>query len=281
MDDYVCLRYRLGGKCTLIGGEAEDGRTQLMWYSGLGDYVKVKSLLDAGDCIDHPDKEGYIALSYAIIGHHPDVVQILIKCGSDPNHKDKFGYTALNRAIFDYQPEIIQFLLTRNANVNSVDKYNISVFEFMCLYGDLSDIETMLAYDPTRLHKNAALVTAVPNRNVYSNRKDKLGTEAEVAALLLNNSANVNAKESESWRTCLHFAAENGLVELCELLISRGAEINVGDKVGYTPLDLAVSKVRVDVVDLLLKSGAEISDLTRELAKKVRDSDIDFLLKQY
>ena len=46
---------------------------------------------------------------------------------------------------------------------------------------------------------------------------------------------------------CLHIAADNGLVELCQYLISLGADVHETDGFGYTPLHIAVASNHVNV----------------------------------
>ena len=76
----------------------------------------------------------------------------------------------------------------------------------------------------------------------------------------------VNAKGYRGF-TPLHYAARNGRKEIVELLITKGADVNVkivsGPSIGNTPLDLATSKMD----DFLPKDKAakkEISDLLRK-----------------
>jgi len=66
----------------------------------------------------------------------------------------------------------------------------------------------------------------------------------------------VNAK-SEMGRTTLHSAAREGHTEVIELLIAKGADVNVKDKDGTTPLDMADDK---ETADLLRKHGGKTGE---------------------
>ncbi|KAK3384148.1 hypothetical protein B0T24DRAFT_588744 [Lasiosphaeria ovina] len=64
--------------------------------------------------------------------------------------------------------------------------------------------------------------------------------------------------------TLICWAAENGHVEMVELLLSKGTDIAVANKDGWTPLIAASGKGHVNVVRLLVEKGVDIN---------VRDKD--------
>lgn len=58
--------------------------------------------------------------------------------------------------------------------------------------------------------------------------------------------------------TALHYAAQNGHIELCEVLIRAGVTRDARTKVNCTPLHLAAQEGHLSVVQLLLSSGADV-----------------------
>lgn len=74
---------------------------------------------------------------------------------------------------------------------------------------------------------------------------------------LLQNEANINHQDRIGY-SALHFVAQNKLVQLAEKLLKNGADPNVTDIYGNTPLWTAIlnSKEEKGVVKLLLKHGA-------------------------
>jgi len=73
---------------------------------------------------------------------------------------------------------------------------------------------------------------------------------------LLRNGADVNTAQGDGM-TALHWAAERGEVELSEVLIYSGANVNAGTRIGrYTPLHLASRGGHAEVVAALLRAKA-------------------------
>ena len=51
-------------------------------------------------------------------------------------------------------------------------------------------------------------------------------------------------------------AAEQDQIDIAELLIARGADVDIPDRNGYTPLTQAWAKKRIEMVRLLKRHGA-------------------------
>lgn len=75
------------------------------------------------------------------------------------------------------------------------------------------------------------------------------------AACLLMNDADAGASDCQGW-TPLHFAVENGHVQIGELLVMKFADIECKDDDGDTPLHLAAWVNNVDFIEWLVDEGA-------------------------
>ena len=86
--------------------------------------------------------------------------------------------------------------------------------------------------------------------------------DVESVRLLIRSGEEVNAAQGDGM-TALHWAAENGNVEMLEMLLSAGANSEAVTRLGrYTPLHLA-SKMGVESsVISLLNYGAEVNPET-------------------
>lgn len=77
----------------------------------------------------------------------------------------------------------------------------------------------------------------------------------EIVKWLVERGADVNAPYT--YGTPLYKHAGRGNLDICEYLISQGAEIEALDYAGKTPLFAAADKGCVDIVELLLANGAD------------------------
>ncbi len=72
----------------------------------------------------------------------------------------------------------------------------------------------------------------------------------------------VNAK-TWNWTTPLHNVAVYGHKEVAELLIAKGANVNLWSNTGETPLDLAIENKQTETADLLRKHGGKTGEELR------------------
>ena len=85
------------------------------------------------------------------------------------------------------------------------------------------------------------------------------GGEPWVVAEMLNN-VDVNAVNSLQ-ESLLHVSAEHGHLSLLELLLRRGARLDLKDQEGRTPLHRAANRGHGEVVRALMKAGASLYTL--------------------
>ena len=63
------------------------------------------------------------------------------------------------------------------------------------------------------------------NGQHFTSAAEKGHGHVDVAKVLIQNGADVNAVDEDKW-TALHFAAENGHVDVAKVLIQNGADVN-------------------------------------------------------
>jgi ankyrin repeat protein len=137
-----------------------------------------------------------------------------------------------------------------------------------CHKTDASATEFFTATGNGNLAKVRLLLDRNPNLVFRKNRDGSTALHSaafhdclEIAELLLNRNADVNAKNSEGV-TPLHYAASYGHKDIAELLLSNKADVNIGDGMGRTPLYDAAGSGRIEEVSILLAAKADVNART-------------------
>lgn len=81
----------------------------------------------------------------------------------------------------------------------------------------------------------------------------------DVVKMMIEKGANINVKNLNG-QTPLHVAILTNNIEIAKYLIEKGADLNIKDCKGQTPLYLAILKNNVEIAKLLIKKGANITE---------------------
>ncbi|KAF4470584.1 Ankyrin repeat domain-containing 52 [Fusarium albosuccineum] len=81
----------------------------------------------------------------------------------------------------------------------------------------------------------------------------------DIMRLLLDSGADPNAVTTEDEQSPLHVASRQGHVDAAELLLQKGAVVDIVSRAYYTPLYVASNRGHDSVVKLLLENGADAS----------------------
>ncbi|XP_051536242.1 LOW QUALITY PROTEIN: ankyrin repeat and KH domain-containing protein 1 [Myxocyprinus asiaticus] len=264
------------------------GFTPLILAATAGHVGVVEILLDkSGDIEAQSERTKDTPLSLACSGGRQEVVELLLLRGANKEHRNVSDYTPLSLAASGGYVNIIKILLNAGAEINSRtgSKLGISPLMLAAMNGHVPAVKLLLDMGSDinaqiETNRNTALTLACfqgraevvsllldRKANVEHRAKTGLtplmeaasGGYAEVGRVLLDKGADVNAPPVPSSRdTALTIAGDKGHYKFCELLISRGAHIDVRNKKGNTPLWLAANGGHFDVVQLLVQAGADV-----------------------
>lgn len=81
----------------------------------------------------------------------------------------------------------------------------------------------------------------------------------DICQLLLQAGANINCKSQHSGQTALLVAVDNKQFSVVELLLEWGADVQMTDNVGITPLYMAVDSNCCPIVKLLIEAGCDVN----------------------
>ena len=218
----------------------------------------VQLLLDADANVNAASEAGITPLYIACSMGLESTVMKMLECGArvDGNSGKKLPLIA---ACKNEHVSVVQLLLTNGANPNLQedcieDRYHGSFpLHIAATDGNFELVELLLKHgadiDVTDMRGDTALHRAV---RFYSVKHLNCGNQTSVVDILLENKADVN-KMNNCGETQLYLAASRGLLYVVNKMLEEcGGNPNKG-----SPLVAACLRDNVDLVDLLLKHGAD------------------------
>ena len=218
-----------------------EGNTALSDAAAVGSMAISKLLLDAGAEKDARNNHGLTPLLRAATAGNEQIVRLLLERGADAFSADSNYGDLLQLSVANYSPAIVKVLLDRGADINSVDRQQGSILQ-IAIANNRKDTVDLLLEEKADIHqvcpdKGTALQVAVE-----SGKRD-------MVELLLDRGANVNeggGKFGNALNTLIHHWPEN--LELLQLLIENGADVDKCDSQGRLPIHFAAHQDNLSLV---------------------------------
>ena len=270
-------RFGLEGVLTIL---PHGNWTPLMYAARDGGVDAARALAKAGAEVNATDPDGTTALILAIMNAHYDTANAILEAGADPNITDKAGMAALYAAVdmsslgevYGMPPrkvndtlkptDVMSRLIAKGAVVDALLKSptlqrnhtpgegqlgaGTTPLMRAARNGDFAAMQILLAAgaDPTLKQPRgttALMMASGLGRGLGVFAKD-YGTEADLrqaVELLVERNVDVNASTDDGI-TAIHLAAQGGLDSIVRVLAMAGARLDVKDKRGRTPVDMAM-----------------------------------------
>lgn len=184
-----------------------------------GDVPAIRSLLSGGAPVDGRDGAGRTALLAATQANHVEAARVLIEAGADVNAKDNIEDSPFLYAGAEGRVEILKLTLAHGADLKSTNRYGGVALIPACHHGYPEAVRVLLA-------------TVIDVDHV-----NKLGWTALLETIILSDGGPTH-------------------VDILKQLVAGGADVNLADRDGVTPLAHARARGYVEMVAILEKAGA-------------------------
>ena len=230
------------------------------------DVDTVKMLIKQGADVNACNEEGKTLLMLAVEDNRKDIVELLLTARADPNRafdgEEAEGITALMLAAKKQALYVVPLLLAHGAFINRQDSKGKAALHYAVEYDEDDDLDR----DPQVVK---ILLKAGADANLTCTDKfDNGGVTPlmlvenrdcggiDVAKLLIEYGASVNAQDSVGWTPLMHCVLD---IDLMRVLVDKGAQVNTVARDGATVLSHAVAYIQMaDVVEFLLNEGARV-----------------------
>ncbi|MCP4441044.1 MAG: hypothetical protein GY810_19140 [Aureispira sp.] len=235
-----------------------------------------------------------------------EIVSGLLEAGLSPNPQKPNRETPLSTAIVTNRHAILKVLLTHNVDINQANSYKILPIFVAAEKGDKTTVSILLehgaradipnekglypfhvAVHNCELEATQALFLAYPEAGLIHNpivmAASKQGGK-KILAWLIESACLYIDKVDEDKNTALLKAMKKENRLPTKYLIEQGANLNVVNTVSETPLYLACKANNLELVEQLLKAGADPlhSQKNTGITKVVRNRrKFRILLQQY
>jgi ankyrin repeat protein len=213
----LCVAFFVGG---VAMANAEGGPARdLLDAAAKGDVIAIVRSLKSGVQVDARDEAGRTPLLIATYNNRVGAARVLIDAGANVNAKDSISDTPFLYAGAEGRIEILEMTLGAGANLKDTNRYGGT------------------ALIPAAHHGHPEAVRILLEAGVAPDHINKLGWTALLEAIILGDGGPIHT-------------------EIVKLLVAGGADVNIPDKDGVTPLTHAKRRSYTAIVEILQAAHA-------------------------
>ena len=214
-----------------------DGSTPLQWAVYNGDLAEARRLLRAGANVSLANNYGATPMSLAAEVGNTDMLKVLLEAGANADSPNPDGQTALLAVARTGNVEAAQLLLNHGATVDAREKWGG---------------QTALMWASARRHPEMMRLLASKGADVNA--------RSAVRDYQRHVTAEGRPKSLDSGGlTPLLYAARENCVACVEVLLEKGADIDLPDPDGVSPLLVAIMNANWDLARQLIVAGADVN----------------------
>ena len=203
-------------------GTQNNDRVKLLWKAAQeNDVTTLQKLIREGVNIEANDAKRRTALMIATHQQNNEAAKVLIDAGADVNALDDLHDSPFLYAGASGYTKIVSYCLQHGADFTVFNRYNGTALIPACERGHVETVKELLK-----------------RKDFPINHVNRLGWTALLEAIILSDGGPAH-------------------VQIVQLLVNAGCNVNIADKDGKTPLTHARNKDFAPIVAILEKAGAK------------------------
>jgi serine/threonine-protein phosphatase 6 regulatory ankyrin repeat subunit B len=219
--------------------------------------------------VNHRNADGSTPLQWAIYKGNVAEVRRLLDDGADPNIANEYGASPMSLAAEVANTEILNLLLAAGADADSPNQDGQTALMAVARTGNVAAAKALLEHGAT-----------VDARESFGGQTALMWASArrhpEMIELLVAHGASIDARSTprdyqrhvtaegrpksldSGGFTPLLYAARENCIACVDMLLGHGADIDMPDPDGVSPLQLAIMNANWDLAKRLIEAGADV-----------------------
>jgi ankyrin repeat protein len=213
-----------------------DGSTPLQWAVYEGDAAEVRRLLDAQADVSLANDYGATPMSLAAEVADTKILKLLLAAGADADSSNAEGQTALMAVARTGNVQAAKALLEHGATVDARESWG----------GQTALMWASARRHPAMIELLISHGAAVDARSIHRDYQRHVTAEGRPKSL-----------DSGGFTPLLYAVREN-CIACVDVLLTNGADIDLPDPDGVSPLHVAVMNANWDLAKQLIDAGADV-----------------------
>jgi uncharacterized protein len=237
-----------------VNAPGPDGTPALQWTVYRQDLAASRLLLSAGADANSANRYGVRPLHLAILNGDAQMVRLLLGAHADANSADATGETCLMMAANVGDPDIVKALLDKGAKVDARDpEYQQTALMFAARGGHAAVTRLLI--------KHGAQVDAQTRAGKVPEFRTPASNSGSKGAGIIRGGWPQRGERDPipGGKTPLLYAAREGHLDIVQLLLSSGAQLEKSDTDGVNPLLMAVLNGQLSTARFLIDRGANVN----------------------
>ena len=233
-----------------------NGWTALHFSAQGGSYELVNFFIANGSYIYHPTDDGENCLHVASLYGHFHLCKTLVnKHKVDVHEANDNGWTPLHFSAQRGSDKLMHFFVNKGADIHVLTNSGQSCLHIGALYGHLELCKTLV-------NKYQSKVNETDNKGRAAlHFSAKIGSY-NLITFFIDKGSNISLRTNDG-KNCLHIAAKNGHVDLCQILMKKYKfDVHETSNDGWTVLHFSSQGGSDELVKFFADKGTDIQVLT-------------------